>query len=125
MVKDGTLYPAQYDFTIVKPSQFRIKTSADLLQEYSDASNAGLPLFIRQRMAMDFVDKQYSGDAVMKKKAQILTKLDAYMLSNSNLPQEAARSHDILNRLDGLIQEKGTRWFVMADIQHIRAVLEY
>ncbi len=124
-VKDGMLYPAQYDFTLVKPSQFRIKTSADLLQEYSDASNAGLPLFIRQRMALDYVDKQYSGDALMKKKAQLLTMLDVTSFVHSNeLPaDDVLHAHHLLLRIDNMIAEKGAKWFVEADISALQTAL--
>ncbi|RYE25464.1 MAG: hypothetical protein EOP51_04055 [Sphingobacteriales bacterium] len=124
-VIDGELHPAQYDFTLVKPSQFRIKTSADLLQEYSDATNAGLPLFIRQRMAIDYVDKQYSGDAVMKKKAEILSVLDATGMldSGKQSPENISRSQQLLKQLDELINNKGARWFVMADIKAVEAAL--
>lgn len=124
-VKDGLLHPAQYDFTLVKPSQFRIKTSADLLQEYSDASNAGLPLFIRQRMALDYVDKQYSGDALMKKKAQLLTMLDvtSFVQGNDLPAADVLHARDLLLRIDEMIADKGAKWFVEADINALRAAL--
>jgi hypothetical protein len=125
-VRDGVLHPAQYDFTLVKPSQFRIKTSADLLQEYSDAGNAGLPLFIRQRMALDFVDKQYSGDALMKKKAQLLTMMDVTSLlkDNGGVQNEVVRSYELLQGVDDLVANKGAKWFVEADVAVLKAMLE-
>lgn len=122
-------------FRIIKPTQFRIKTSADLLNEYSQGTQAGMPVFIRQRMAMDFVDKQYSGDELMKKKARLITELDELsVLSTQEIldlrSAGAITAHALTYSrklpvlLDELIQEKGAHWFVQANAKLIKELLQ-
>lgn len=130
----GQVYPAQYPFTVIKPTQFRIKTSADLLAEYNESTKAGMPAFIRQRMAMDFVDKQYSGDALMKKKAQLITLLDplsvlsmeeVLSLRNAGAVSDAElqRSRKLPTQVDMLIRQKGEYWFLKTDMEEIEGLL--
>lgn len=124
----------QQAFRLVKPTQFRIKTGADLLAEYGESSKAGMPVFIRQRMAVDFTDKQYSGDEVMKKKARIITELDELsVLTTQELldlraagaitAQALLHSRRIPILLDELIQEHGTYWFMNAQVKDIKELL--
>jgi len=121
--RNGQVHPAEYPFKVVKPTQFSIKTSADLLNEYSAGKQAGIPAFIRQRMAIDFVDKQYNGDAVMKKKVQLITYLDSLselstdeMLSMKNAgainDAELLYSRKLPAMIDALIRDKGEHWFL-------------
>ena len=120
----------QQAFRIIKPTQFRIKTSADLLAEYSEGTKAGMPVFIRQRMAMDFVDKQYSGDEVMKKKAQLITELDELSVLSTQeildmrvvgaITNEALlHSRRLPVMIDELIREKGAHWFVQTTTEQL------
>jgi hypothetical protein len=133
---DGEVSPAQCPFRIVKPTQFQIKTSADLLQEYNESKNAALPMFIRQRMAIDFVDKQYNGDALMKKKAQLITAMD--VLSTMSMAEIAALkaagaitqddmawSLSLPQILDELIAAKGQQWLLTADSSLIMDELQH
>jgi hypothetical protein len=131
----GQVYPAAMPFRIVKPTQFRIKTSADLLAEYSEGFNAGLPSFIRRRMALDFVDKQYSGDAVMKKKAVIITEMDELsVLSLDEILQlrdagTITAAAIIYSRklpvvLESLIRAYGEAWFLNAGFEQIKTEVE-
>lgn len=130
----GTVHPAEYPFRVVKPTQFRIKTSADLLQEYSTGKQAGMPAFIRKRMAMDFVDKQYSGDAVMKKKAQLITQLDSLSVlsieeitalrsTGAVTDAELQYSRKLPAMVDALVRDKGEYWFLHTDVYQIEQVL--
>lgn len=132
--KGGTVHPAEYPFRVVKPTQFRIKTSADLLQEYSTGKQAGMPAFIRKRMAMDFVDKQYSGDAVMKKKAQLITQLDSLSVlsieeitalrsAGAVTDAELQYSRKLPAMVDALVRDKGEYWFLHTDVYQIEQVL--
>ncbi|MCB0697021.1 MAG: hypothetical protein KDC07_06635, partial [Chitinophagaceae bacterium] len=117
-------------FRIVKPTQFRIKTGADLLAEYSEGTKAGVPVFIRRRMAMDFVDKQYSGDEVMKKKAQLITELDELSVLSTTeitdlLAAGAITNEDIIYSrklpitIDELERTRGEHWLVQATVQQV------
>ncbi|MBS1771510.1 MAG: hypothetical protein JST82_01530 [Bacteroidetes bacterium] len=132
---NGQVHPAQYTVKIVKPIQFKIKTSADLLAEYGESTKAGMPVFIRQRMALDFVDKQYSGDALMQKKAQLITMLDPLsVLSTDELLQlrnanaitdaELQYSRKLPVQLDALIREKGEYWFLNVRVEEIGKITE-
>ncbi len=119
----GTVHPVEYPFRVLKPTQFRIKTSADLLNEYATGKQAGMPVFIRRRMALDFVDKQYSGDAIMKKKAQLITQLDSLSvlsidemtaLRNAGVVSDAELqySRKLPAAIDALIRDNGEYWFL-------------
>lgn len=119
----GTVHPVEYPFRVLKPTQFRIKTSADLLNEYATGKQAGMPVFIRRRMALDFVDKQYSGDALMKKKAQLITQLDSLSvlsidemtaLRNAGVVSDAELqySRKLPAAIDALIRDNGEYWFL-------------
>ncbi len=126
--------PAANAFRIIKPTQFRIKTGADLLAEYSEGTKAGMPVFIRRRMAMDFVDKQYSGDELMKKKAQLITELDELSVLST---EEIATLHgtgaitqaDITYSrrlpllIDQLLQQKGMHWLMRASMGEVRELI--
>lgn len=133
--KNGVVYPAEYPFKVVKPTQFRIKTSADLLSEYSAGKQAGIPAFIRQRMAIDFVDKQYSGDAVMKKKAQLITYLDSLSLLGTEeilslknagviADTELQYSRSLPAMIDALIRNKGEYWFLNTKHEVVEELLK-
>ena len=74
-------------------------------------------------MAIDFVDKQYNGDAVMKKKVQLITYLDSMselstdeMLSMKNAgainDAELLYSRKLPAMIDALIRDKGEHWFL-------------
>ncbi len=119
----GRVQPARYPFRLVKPTQFRIKTSADLLSEYNEGTKANMPSFIRQRMALDFVDKQYSGDELMKKKTQLIMEYDPLSVLSADeivrmknwriiTDEEIAFSRKLPLSLDALVREKGTQWFL-------------
>lgn len=119
----GAVHPVEYPFRVLKPTQFRIKTSADLLNEYATGKQAGMPVFIRRRMALDFVDKQYSGDALMKKKAQLITQLDSLSIlsideitamRNAGVVSDAELqySRKLPAAIDALIRDKGEYWFL-------------
>lgn len=122
-------------FRIVKPTQFRIKTGADLLAEYSEGTKAGMPAFIRRRMAIDFADKQYSGDELMKRKAQLITGLDPLsILSSAEVldlratgaitQADISYSHRLPAMIDELVQERGAHWLLKTSTQQIKELLQ-
>lgn len=126
----GQVYPAQYSFRIVKPTQFSIKTSADLLAEFTDGSQAGMPLFIRRRMALDYVDKQYSGDSLMKKKARLIAAIDELSMLGTDeqlklkqagiITEEALQlSRRLPTLLDELTNRKGEHWLMQATAEEV------
>lgn len=131
----GELHPAVYPFKVVKPTQFCIKTSADLLTEYNVGKQAGIPSFIRRRMVADYTDKQYSGDAVMKKKALLIMQLDSLsllsvdeMISLKNAgvvtDEELQYNRRLPAMLDALIRDKGEYWFLNTPQDVIETILK-
>ncbi len=121
-------------FRIIKPSQFQIKTSADLLAEYNEGTQANMPAFIRQRMAMDYIDKQYSGDMVMKRKAELITRLDELSLLSTDeviaLHQAGAVSNEAMlysrklpQAIDHLIKQRGEHWWLQAKDAELEAAI--
>lgn len=117
-------------FRLIKPTQFQIKTSADLLAEYNEGTKANMPAFIRQRMALDYIDKQYSGDLVMKRKAELITRLDELCLLNTQeilalrkagaiTDADMQYSRRLPTALDVLLEEQGEAWLLNSTEQDI------
>lgn len=122
--------PAVYDFRLVKPSQFQIKTEKDLLEEFKVSRENNLPNLILGEQARALVDKQYSGDAVMKKKTDVSLAIDPIFLDtvDQKLNKRLAGSISIQDMqfsdklpmiLDQLIRERGNDWFIDAEISDI------
>lgn len=135
VAKSERLAITSQGFKVIKPTQFRIKTSADLLAEYNEGVHAGMPVFIRQRMVLDFVDKQYSGDDVMKKKAKCITELDMLATSSTEEMQQLRemgvvadadiRFSQLLPKLlDEIIKQKGEHWFLFATTAEIGLLIK-
>lgn len=107
-------------FKIVKPTQFSIKTAEDLLVEYETATKSNLPIYIRQKIALDYIDKQYSGDAVLKRKAQYITCHDPVQVYSVDEKVQVATAEELAYSkmlpiwLDAIVEEMGNDWFVNA-----------
>lgn len=131
----GVLRPAVYDFTIIKPNQFRIKTATDLLEEYKTGQESGLPVIIRDRMVQDFTDKSYWGDNVLIKKSAVSSALDPnYTRTVDELMSLATIGAITLDEvkftqklplyLNRVIEDKGEKWFIAADIVEIQKLID-
>lgn len=127
---EGVLRPAEYAFKVLKPTDFKIKTSADLLEEYKTGNEAKLPKYILAKSANDYVSKQFGNDMVMKKKSQFITQTDDLCTYSAEeivrlqeagniTKEEAVYSRRLPVMLDGLIREKGDEWFVVAGVEEI------
>jgi hypothetical protein len=132
---NGVNRPAVYDFTIVKPTQFQIKTAADLLLEYTDATAANIPAFIRVRMMEDYVDKQFGGDAVMKKKAMLIGQMDPFctyteadklLLKTGGAMQDEAWQFSLRLPaiLDSIIRDRTKDWFLDSQYEIVKAEVD-
>lgn len=128
---EGIVKPNVYDFTVVKPAQFDIKTAKELLDEYKEAFGT-MPYFVLQQHCNDFVDKQFGGNDVMKKKSILINKLDAYalypvtemtaLLSAGQVTTEQFQYHLLLPQMiDNAIDEKGNEWFLNASDETLAA----
>lgn len=129
-VINGVMMPINTPFTVQKPTQFQIKTAADLLDEYKTGTESNMPAFVRAKMVYDFVDKQYSGDPVMKKKASLIMELDDLAIRSEEEKMsmatfnEASKEDLIFSRklpsiLDTIIRENGEQWFLEADFDKV------
>lgn len=121
----SVIEPDNKPYKIVKPTQFQIKTAEDLLVEYETATKANIPKFILQRIALDYIDKQYSGDAVLKRKGAYIICYDALSVYSTGdkkqvgTPEQQAYSLMISTWLDEVINDKGNDWFINASDEDI------
>lgn len=129
-VNGGIVMPKPTDYILVKPTQFQIKTSFDLLEELDKGKKSGIPAYQQAALLEDYVDKQFGGNDVLKKKTQVINTIDplANMLPadvQSVVMNNAATNRDWqfsvkLNYiLDKLIRQRGEEWFLRASIDDI------
>lgn len=132
---NGRLRPSVYDYKVVKPSQFQIKTAAALLDEFKTASEAKVPSFILSQLGLDYIDKQYSGNDVIKKKSEVIIQMDSLCMVGGdekvNLRvtgaiqiEDISFSNKLPLILDAIIRDKGNEWFIQADYEKIKAEVE-
>ena len=131
---DGVALPAGGNFAIVKPTQFQIKTAADLLLEFEAGTKANVPAFIRVKIMEDYVDKQFGGDALMKRKANIIGQMDPICtysvqerqsMLNTAVGQDALRFNiELPGILDGIVRDKTKDWFVGASYEEIKTAVD-
>lgn len=129
---NGVLRPAIYDYKLVKPSSFQIKTARDLQEEYKVSEEAGMPDWIKAQQIYDYTDKQYSGNEVIKRKTEVILQMDKLSLKsedailNMKLAGSVTMDDILLNAnlslwLDKVIREKGDDWFIEAKYDDIEA----
>lgn len=124
--------PTVYQFKIVKPQQFDIKTAQMLLDEYKTAQEGKMPKYILNEHIIDYADKQYSGNDTVKKKAVFITQSDPYSLHSVEekvslkvlggiTTEQIILSDNLPIILDRIIRDKGDEWFQEADFDAINA----
>lgn len=122
---NGNILPGLYSFTLIKPTQYQIKTASDLLNEYSEGTKANIPTFIRQKMALDYIDKQYSGDLILRKTGDLILKIDALAvlseqekmtkLINGEIDKEdLVLSLRLPQIIRNIVYKNGDDWFIEA-----------
>jgi hypothetical protein len=127
--------PYVYDFTLIKPTQFQIKTAADLMLELTESTKGNIPGYIRKKQVIEFVDKRFAGDDVFQRKTEVIAALDdLFVYSADELmtkrtmgqvdAQDLIYSRKLPGILDDLIQEKGTSWFQSAKMDDIRTLVD-
>lgn len=129
---NGVIQPYESEFVIVKPTQFQIKTSYDLLFELTEAQKAEVPSYQLEALVEDYVDKQFGGNEVLKRKTSIINQMDvlavktdadiSLVLLNNGVDQRGYQLHYQLPKiLDKLIRDKGNEWFLTASYDVIEA----
>lgn len=120
--EDGVLKPTPSHYTIVKPTQYQIKTSNDLLNDFDVSTKANMPAFVRVRQVNDYVDKQFGGDETMKRKTELITQLDFMSVLTSAEKQSMVIGGGATSRdwqysnylpviIDDIIRQNGKEWF--------------
>lgn len=128
---NGETKPAASKFTIVKPSQFQIKTATDLLLDFDASTKANMPAFIRAKQSLDYTDKQYGGDETIKKKAEFISQSDPLFVLSEADKQLQLLAGAIDKRqwqysihlpvmLEQIIRDKGKQWFATATYDDIK-----
>ncbi len=127
--------PQLYAYTLVKPTQFKIKSSGELMAEFGEANKSGLPAFVRRQIALEFSDKRFGGDLIFQQKAKVIIALDDLSIYSSEeklnmvASGEASLSDILFSRklpgmIDGLIREKGDNWFLKVSIADLQALID-
>lgn len=122
-------------YSVIEPYEFQVKTSTDLAEEYKLAADSGLPAYVRGAINNSFVDKQFGGDIVMKRKAEYIALFDYLYIAtpdeiqiwtiNGGASAQDVKFHIMLpNILDNLIIEMTQDGFVTASVGTIRAKVD-
>jgi len=134
-VSNGETVPAATPFYIVKPTQFQIKTAAQLLVEFKSATESQMPDYVRAKHVEDYVDKQFGGNDTLKKKTIIINQMDKLAVATegdkeSRVLGGACTSRDwqfsveLPGLIDAIVREKGNEWFCAAPYDTIKASVD-
>lgn len=134
-VSGGVIRPTPTDIIIVKPSQFEVKTTFDLLEEMKAAKDNNIPSFQYGALLEDYSDKQFGGNEYLKKKTSIINQMD--MLANRTAADisvivlnNAATNRDwqfnmvLPGILDTIRRNWGDERFLEADYDAIKAEVD-
>lgn len=130
---DG-LRPVTAEYTLVKPTQFQIKTSYDLLVDFTEASK-DLPDFMRGEYLIDLADKQFGGDEALKRKTVLITQMDSLFLkkdgdiqiiavNNWKSDRDIQFHYELSGILDTIIRTWGDDRFLKAKYDEIKAEVD-
>lgn len=132
---NGVLKPSIYSFSIIKPTQYQISTAEDLINIYEKTKTAGMPIFLRNKAVKAYVDREYSGDEVMRKKADVILELDktAVFTVDEKLSQKTIGAFTVADLvfsdslpsiIDELIRTKGERYFLNASLAALKSDID-
>lgn len=128
----GTVMPSKGTYKIIKPTQFQIYTSYDLMMEYGEANKSGLPAYQVQAVLEDYVDKRFGGNDVLKRKTCLINQMDILagrsaadiqiiLLNNGATPRDLQFSIQLPKILDTIVREQGAEWFIKQPYEAIEA----
>lgn len=134
-VQGNGVVPAPTDFYITKPTQFQIKTAAELLLEYKAATESQLPDYVRAKHVEDYVDKQFGGDSVLKCKTSLINQMDFLAVATEGDKESRVLGGACSNRdwqfsvvlpsiIDAIIREKGNEWFCAAKYDDVKKLVD-
>lgn len=131
-VEDGQNKPDAGEVVINKPTQFQVKTSLELSEDYKIATESKLPDYILQEIAEDYIDKQFGGDNSLKRKSWLIKQMDIFAVTpiadisivilNGGATQRDLQYHQRLPIiLDELKRTRGNEWFMTAPFETIQS----
>lgn len=131
-VSNGNVQPSPTDFTIVKPTQFQVKTSYDLQEEYKVAKESGLPAYQLSKILGDFSDKRFGGDDAFLKKDYYINQLDKLatlsyadiqiaLLNNGANTRDFQFHIELPGIIDGIIRERTPDNFIRMSFEQVQA----
>jgi len=134
-VENEKLVPYSGEFEIVKPTEFKIKSSYDLLLEYDLAYKSKLPDFVLAKQLRDFNDKQFGGDDALKRKTAFIIQRDPIAVKDDEMRQIALSAGAITQKdwffsinlptiLDTVIRTYSKEWFIRAEYDEINTAVE-
>lgn len=134
-VVNGNIVPAKVPFVVVKPTEFQIKTAADLIEDIKAANEAKMPDYIRSAQIEDYVDKQFGGNEVLIKKSRLINQMDLVAVTPEEDKQLKVLNGSITQRdlqfnahlpliIDKIIRDKGKDWFMNAGYDAIFAIVQ-
>lgn len=129
---DGSTTPEASPFEITKPTQFHIKTASQLLADYQAASDSKMPDYVKSRCLEDYVDKQFGGSELMKRKVEIIGQMDIISCTSEADKQTRLLCGAISSRqyqfnvnlptiIDSIIRLKGRDWFMDSMYDEIKS----
>lgn len=131
----GVAVPTPGKYEIVKPSQFNLKTEQDLLDEQETLSKTSIPDFVKKFKLIDYIDKSYGGNALLKKMASMINRIDSQSVASTADLSVKVLNNAISNRewqlheaLPGIMMQivdaKGEQWFLKADYDRIKTEID-
>lgn len=131
-VDGGINKPDEGEVLIIKPTQFQVKTSYELAEDYKQANESKVPDFVKQEIATLYVDKQFGGNDALKRKSNLINQLDilavkddaaiSITILNGGATQRDYQYHIQLPKiLDKLKRDNGYEWFMTASFDEIEA----
>lgn len=134
-VSDGTIKPTPVNVQIVKPTQFQIKTSFDLLEELKAGKESGIPEYQKGALLEDYVDKQFGGNEALKRKTNLINQLDKLanksvadisimVLNNAATNRDWQYSVAIPIIIDAIIRDWGSERFLGAQFDLVKEEIQ-
>lgn len=134
-VDNGQITPYKPEYSLVKPSQFQLKTSYDLVEEYKLAGESKMPPYMLEAISIDYVDKQFGGNEALKRKTIIINQMDilavmntadiSIMLLNGGATTRDLQFHLYLPKIiDKIRREKGDDWFIGAPFDTLQSMVD-
>lgn len=128
---NGVLQPYKPQYMIIKPTEFQVKTSYDLLSEFKEAKESKIPDFQLCALLNEYTEKQFGGNDMMKKKTDFITMCDPLamktdadiqivVMNNFVSMRKAQYHYELPTILDTLIKDFGGEWFINATYDDIK-----